>query len=100
LKAQLKFRKDVLQQAEEKQTFNITKKREDSSSRINLTVEEPTANLKKLVKQAIVMDQQSGKAEHILLGKRVRHKFKATVKVSYERYTGTVFFYFLFFFHN
>ena len=54
LTAQLKFRKYVpLQQAEEKQTFNITKKGEDSSSRINLTVE-LTLNLKKLVKQAIV----------------------------------------------
>ena len=70
LKAKLKFRKYViLQQAEEKQTFNITKKREDSSSRINLTVEELTVNLKKLVKQAIVMDQQSGCARNILVGK-------------------------------
>lgn len=45
-------------------------------------------NLKKLVKQAIVMDQQYGKAEHILVGKRVRPKFKTTVngEVSYERY--------------
>lgn len=47
LKAQLKFRKDVLlQQPEEKQTFNITKKREDSTSRVNLTVEKLTLNLK------------------------------------------------------
>lgn len=93
LKAQLKFRKDVLlQQPEEKQTFNITKKREDSTSRVNLTVEELTLNLKKLIKQAIVMDQQSGKAEHILVGKRVRHKFKTTVngEVSYEWYAGKV----------
>lgn len=38
------------------------------------------------------MDQQSGKAEHILVGKRLRHKFKTTVngEVSYEWYAGKV----------
>lgn len=68
LKAQLRFRKNVLHQIpSDKAKFNFSRKGKD------FTVEELTANLKELVTQAIVADDDSQK--HILVGKRVRHRF-------------------------
>ncbi|XP_053372789.1 uncharacterized protein LOC128546365 [Mercenaria mercenaria] len=76
LKAQLKFRKDVLNQvAEVKSTFNFTKTVEGKKSRKSLSVEELASNLKLLVRQAVVKDQESNEAKHLLVGKRVRHRF-------------------------
>jgi hypothetical protein len=34
-----------------------------------------TCNLKTLIKQAVVKNQESGVNEHMLVGKRVRHRF-------------------------
>jgi arginine/lysine/ornithine decarboxylase len=50
LKAQLKFRKEVLHQvAEDKATYNITKTVRDKKSRQNLSVDELKENFKQLV---------------------------------------------------
>jgi len=55
LKAQLKFRKEVLHQvAEDKATYNITKTVRDKKSRQNLSVDELTDNLNSLIRQAVV----------------------------------------------
>ena len=49
LKAQLKFRKEVLHQvAEDKATYNITKTVRDKKSRQNLSVDELKENFKQL----------------------------------------------------
>ncbi|WAQ97077.1 hypothetical protein MAR_029767, partial [Mya arenaria] len=65
LKAQLKFRQKVLLQLpEEKKAFNVTKSVD--GKRKSLSVEE----------QAIVRDVESNVEKHILVGKRVRHRFK------------------------
>ncbi|XP_052268392.1 uncharacterized protein LOC127869771 [Dreissena polymorpha] len=81
LKAQLRFRKNVLHQIpSDKSKFNFSKKGKD------FTVNELTANLKELVTQAIVADDDSQK--HILVGKRVRHRF---IKDGQSKwYTGKV----------
>lgn len=81
LKAQLRFRKNVLHQVtNDKSVFSFSKKGR------GFTVEELTSNLKELVTQAIVQDDDSQK--HILVGKRVRHKFTKDDHV--EWYTGKV----------
>ncbi|KAH3729787.1 hypothetical protein DPMN_055765 [Dreissena polymorpha] len=68
LKAQVRFRKNVLHQIpSDKFKFNFSKKGKD------FTVNELTANLKELVTQAIVADDAIQK--HILVGKKVRHRF-------------------------
>jgi hypothetical protein len=52
LKAQISFRKNVLlQQTDTKETFNFSKKKPQSKSRQNLSVNELTCNLKTLIKQ-------------------------------------------------
>jgi hypothetical protein len=76
LKAQISFRKNVLlQQTDTKETFNFSKKKPQSKSKQNLSVNELTCNLKTLIKQAVVKNQESGVNEHMLVGKRVRHRF-------------------------
>lgn len=81
LKAQLRFRENVLHQIpNDKSKFNFSKKGKD------FTVHELTANLKELVTQAIVADDDSQK--HILVGKRVRHRFIKDGQS--EWYTGKV----------
>jgi len=93
LKAQLKFRKEVLlQKAENKTTYNITKMKPNSKSRTNLIVEELADNLKTLVKQAVVMDKISGTEKHLLVGKRIRHRFTTILNgvQKHEWYTGKV----------
>ena len=59
--------------------FNFTIAKEDSREgakpqRRNLTVNELSSNLKSLVRQAIVRDNDSEK--HILVGQRVKHRLK------------------------
>ena len=79
LKAQLKFRKQVLLQVPENKTnFNLTKCVQGKKSRKNLSVEELTENLKSLVQQAIVKDIENDEQRHMLIGKRIKHRF--TVK--------------------
>ena len=76
VKAQLKFRKDVLhQKAEEKSTFNMTKAEEGKKSRKSLSLQELITNLKILVRQAIVKDNENQNEKHILVGRRVKHRF-------------------------
>ena len=76
LKAQLKFRKDVLQQIPNNKTvFNFSKSEEGKTLRKSLDVDELKENLKKLVKQAVVKDSESDIERHILVGKRVKHRF-------------------------
>lgn len=76
LKGQIKFRKEVLLQvADEKKTFNFTKAVNGGKSRKSLSVSELTDNLKLLVRQALVRDE-SDQEKHILVGKRVKHKFE------------------------
>lgn len=89
LKSQIKFRKEVLlQKAEAKETFNFSKKKPDSKSRLNLSVDELTTNLKILIRQAIVKDKDSNQKQHMLVGKRVRHNFKSDSTSIW--YTGKV----------
>jgi hypothetical protein len=40
-----------------------------------MSVYELTCNLKTLIKQAVVKNQESGEKEHMLVGKRVRYRF-------------------------
>ncbi|WAR24566.1 hypothetical protein MAR_038235, partial [Mya arenaria] len=72
MKAQLRFRNNVLQQVPEDKQY--------------LKVEEQTENLKELVKQAVVKDDVITK--HILVEKRVRHRFLEDDKDVW--YTGKV----------
>ena len=46
-----------------------------TTKRTNLSVPELASNLKELVKESAVEDQQSGEARHLLVGKRVKHHF-------------------------
>ena len=72
LKAQLNFRQKVLQQeSDDKSVFNFTKVQ--NSKRVNLSVHELTVNVKKLVNKAMVKGITGQR--HILVGRRVRHKF-------------------------
>lgn len=74
LKTQLKFRKEVLLQVSEtNKIFNVTKS--VNGKRKGLSAEELASNLKSLVRQAVVKDQDSDMQRHILVGKRVRHRF-------------------------
>ena len=89
LKAQLKFRKDVLQQIPDNKTvFNFTKSEEGKILRKSLNVDELKENLKKLVKQAVVKDSESDIERHILVGKRVKHCFSTDEGDKW--YTGKV----------
>ena len=77
VKVQLKFRKDVLlQTTENKQTFNFTKAVEGRKFRKSLDSNESSTNLKTFVKQSLVKDAVLNETRHILVGKRVRHRFK------------------------
>lgn len=77
LKTQLKFRKEViLQIPEKKETFNVTKSVEGKKSRKGLGSQELSVNLKALIRQAIVKDAEGDGETHMLVGKRVRHRFR------------------------
>ena len=41
----------------------------------NLSIGELKMNLKTLIRQAVVKDSESNQEKHLLVGKRVRHKF-------------------------
>ena len=85
LKAQIKFRRDVLKQkAEDKKSFSFSKK--VAQQRAQLSVDELRQNLITLVKQCIV--KPSDEEIHILVGKRVRHRFMKDGVVKW--YTGRV----------
>lgn len=74
LKAQLRFRHHVLQQEpDNKAVFNFTKL--EDGKRRNLTIDELSDNVKQLVKNAQVKDQDQGGHRHVLVGRRVRHRF-------------------------
>jgi hypothetical protein len=76
LKAQLKFRKEVLNQIpDDKTVFCITKTKDGSKSRKQLGVEELVQNLKDLVKQSIVKDNLTDTEKHVLVGKRIKQRF-------------------------
>lgn len=89
LKVQLKFRKEVLNQIpDDKSVFNFTKTKEGTKSRKNLTVEELITNLKMLVRQSIVRDNLDESDKHVLVGKRVKHRFDTNGEDQW--YTGKV----------
>ena len=74
--AQIQFRRDVLnQKPSQRSLFSKTKKDSATTKRTNLSVPELAYNLKELVKESAVEDQQSGEARHLLVGKRVKHRF-------------------------
>lgn len=88
LKIQLKFRKEVLLQAPtDKKIFNVTKAVD--GKRTSLSVECPTTNLKSLIRQAIVNDQENDTNMHMLEGRRVRHRFEENQKIE-TWYTGKI----------
>ena len=77
LKAQIRFRKEVLnQKPTEMGIFNFTKQLV-GQSRKHLTVDELKTNLKSLVTQAVVQDHENQTEVHMLVGKRVRHGFQS-----------------------
>ena len=41
----------------------------------NLSIDELKMNLKTLIRQAVVKDSESNQEKHLLVGKRVRHRF-------------------------
>jgi hypothetical protein len=91
LKAQLKFRKEVLLQVPtEKKVFNVTKSFD--GKRKSLSVDELKTNLKALITHAIVKDVQSNTEKHMLVGKRVRHRYKEVQngETTYTWYTGNI----------
>lgn len=74
LKAQLRFRQHVLkQEPEDKSVFSFTKV--EDGKRRPLTVEELMDNVKVLVINARVRDQEQGIHRHVLVARRVRHLF-------------------------
>ena len=93
LKSQLRFRKEVLLQVpENKSSFNFSKSVDGKKSRKSLNSAELSENLKALVRQAIVKDKESCKEKHILVGKRVRHRFREEKEghVIEKWYTGKI----------
>ena len=77
IKFQLKFCKEVLSQIPDmKQTFNVTKSVDGQKSRKSLNSQELSLNLKTLICQAIVKDAEGDGEKHILVGKRVKHRFR------------------------
>ena len=74
--AQIQFRRDVLnQKPSQRSLFSKTKKDSATTKRTNPSVPELASNLKELVKESVVEDQQSREARHLLVGKRVKHRF-------------------------
>ena len=93
LKSQLRFRKEVLLQVpENKSSFNFSKSVDGKKSRKSLNSAELSENLKALVRQAIVKDKESCKEKHILVEKRVRHRFREEKEghVIEKWYTGKI----------
>ncbi|CAG2201012.1 unnamed protein product [Mytilus edulis] len=81
--------KEVLNQIpDDKSVFNFTKTKEGTKSRKNLTVEELITNLKMLVRQSIVRDNLDESDKHVLVGKRVKHRFDTNGEDQW--YTGKV----------
>ena len=75
LKAQLRFRKHVLRQLPTmKEVFSFT--RVVDGKRVSLSVQELATNLKTLLDEAIVAEAETGREQHVLTGRQVRHKFK------------------------
>ncbi|OPL20357.1 hypothetical protein AM593_00632, partial [Mytilus galloprovincialis] len=68
--------------------FNFTKTKEGTKFRKNLTVEELITNLKMLVRQSIVRDNLDESDKHVLVGKRVKHRFDTNGEDQW--YTGKV----------
>lgn len=76
IKAQLKFRKEVLNHIpDDKTVFNVTKAKQGSKSRKQLSIEELIINLKDLIKQSIVKDTMTETERRLLVGKRIKHRF-------------------------
>ncbi|CAG2211922.1 unnamed protein product [Mytilus edulis] len=85
----LRDKKEVLNQIpDDKSVFNFTKTKEGTKSRKNLTVEELITNLKMLVRQSIVRDNLDESDKHVLVGKRVKHRFDTNGED--QLYTGKV----------
>ncbi|CAC5405270.1 unnamed protein product [Mytilus coruscus] len=84
LKAQLNFRRHVLiQKPKEKDVFNFTKVIGTFKRRVNLTVEELTCNVKKLVEHAFTItsstvDNQEEGDVPFLVGKAIKMHFEGT----------------------
>lgn len=89
VKVQLKFRKEVLLQTlENKQIFNFTKAVEGKKSRKSLDSNQLSTNLKTLVRQSLVKDAEMNETRHILVERRVRHRFKK--QEGHEWYPGKI----------
>lgn len=89
LKAQLRFRKEILnQKTKEPSVYNFTKL--VNGKRISLSIEELTINVKKLLSHAFTIDEQQVKDKQVslLVQKRVKHKFLEDDKEIW--YTGKV----------
>jgi hypothetical protein len=86
-KTHIKFLKDVLNQvADDRETFNLAKTQAGKKSRESLSADELLSNLT-VVNQAIVKDSESDTGKHMLVGKRVRHRFQVEKD---KWYTGKI----------
>ena len=87
LKAQLRFRKNVLKQEySDKSIFNFSVKSDTTSKRENLKWEELRNNLKKLVQHSYSNIQENNQGDRVrLVGRRISHKFiENSVEVWYS----------------
>ena len=64
----------------------------EKKSRKSLNSTELSENLKVLLRQAVVKDAESSEEKHILVGKRVKHRFREETEghVVEKWYTGKI----------
>ena len=75
LKAQLRFRKNILMQRHPEKVYNFTNPVAGSKRRRDLSVDELIVNLKKLIEHAYTLPMENPSDSPLLIGKRIRHKF-------------------------
>jgi len=74
LKAQLRFREQVLEQEAEDQLFRFSRKNE-TGGRTNLSLEELLKNMFTLIENSLSLEDSGEKTIASLIGKRVQHEF-------------------------
>ena len=74
LKAQLRFREQVLEQEAEDQLFRFSRKNE-TGGRTNLSLEELLKNTLTLIENSLSLEDSGEKTIASLIGKRVQHEF-------------------------
>jgi cyanate lyase len=89
LKAQLRFRKEILKQHPDNPAiYRFSKK--NNGKTVALSVEEMSENVKALVGHALNISTTPSPEIQLLVGRRVRHRFTASTTGPERWYTGTV----------